>query len=624
MNWRQVGLLARVNLQRDFRTVGPPGLAVRHRQRFPAIWLVVLQFLAISTFISTVNLLGIAKRYETDSLPWQLRERLSELAASGLELSVENLNRLEAGRLEASAAEGSARLEVADPLKARTRIDFISPNGDFIITRVTFDVPTYAFLMSGMVLAMTALSVIGEFSSVVVHPDDNEVLGHRPIEHRTYFLGKLVSLGVYVGLVGLALTLPVAVCGCFISGSNWRFFPVFLLVGLLSSVTAAGAVLVLYNVLIRNVSGQRIHDLVTYSHIAFLFVIFLGFQLLAEVTDYSYRFFSAGQTWWLMALPNTWFSMLTSMLTWDALYTRGLSAYPMEVRAAGVAGLLAPLIMLLGPTRRLSLAYAEYLHRLAGTARSSGDSLGSGGWQERLGRWVCQPEQRAGYQLALGIVRRDRQFKVRFYQPFGMPLAFVLIGLFQGSLGNPFVEDQLKHFIYTLCVCGMMGFAAAACLSLIPFNEHAGASWLYRSAPLSSPAGVVAGVKKALVYAYFLPLYAGMTLFLSWHWGSPVSALLVCGLSWVFMLCVLHLGTSSMVRELPFSLLPQRAAPQSRIFSGLFLLILASLGYWAFAGRAFKVPGGVLVLLVCTAAAAALLSRRADEHVNGHVKLELE
>ena len=71
----------------------------------------------------------------------------------------------------------------------------------------------YSLFTLSAAMFLTALTVIMEYSTVVVHPDDFEIMAHRPISPATYFWAKVGNLLFYVTLAALALSVAPAIIG---------------------------------------------------------------------------------------------------------------------------------------------------------------------------------------------------------------------------------------------------------------------------------------------------------------------------------------------------------------------------------------------------------------------------
>ena len=80
----------------------------------------------------------------------------------------------------------------------------LRPHGDLFV---------YSLFTISAAMFMTALAVIMEYVTIVAHPDDFDILAHRPVSSRTYFWAKLGNMLFYVTPIALALTLPAAIVG---------------------------------------------------------------------------------------------------------------------------------------------------------------------------------------------------------------------------------------------------------------------------------------------------------------------------------------------------------------------------------------------------------------------------
>ncbi|MBN2564199.1 MAG: hypothetical protein JXB46_00650, partial [Candidatus Eisenbacteria bacterium] len=104
----------------------------------------------------------------------------------------------------------------------------------------------YSLFTISAAMFMTALTVIMEYVSIVVNPDDYAILAHRPVSSRTYFWSKIGNLLFYVTPISLALTAPAAVVGSFTLGEGAAFGVAHVLMGLLACVATAAAIVLVY------------------------------------------------------------------------------------------------------------------------------------------------------------------------------------------------------------------------------------------------------------------------------------------------------------------------------------------------------------------------------------------
>ncbi len=125
------------------------------------------------------------------------------------------------------------------------------------------------------IMFMVAATILVEFHTVVISPDDFAILGHLPVASRTYFAARLANLLFYVLILATALGLPTIVAFFFelrLAEPAVRFRPVIGLAAIcavyVSATTVALAMVGLYAGLLHVVRPARLKRAVTYLQIA--------------------------------------------------------------------------------------------------------------------------------------------------------------------------------------------------------------------------------------------------------------------------------------------------------------------------------------------------------------------
>src|SRR5690606_30025711 len=105
---------------------------------------------------------------------------------------------------------------------------------------VTFDDTFLASTIYLVLLASTiALALLVDFTGVVLSPDDHSILGHRPVDARTFFAARLASVVAYMWL----LTAPFACLPAVAYAIKWNGGSVSAaVVSLLAAFTTAALV----------------------------------------------------------------------------------------------------------------------------------------------------------------------------------------------------------------------------------------------------------------------------------------------------------------------------------------------------------------------------------------------
>lgn len=390
------------------------------------------------------------------------------------------------------------------------------------------------FTMSGAMF-LTALSVIMEYGSVVVSPDDHGILAHRPISSSTYFWSKAGNLLFYVSATALALTAPAAAIGSAMLGPGWRFAAAYLPIAVVSCVAASGVVVLVYTTALRIFSYERFTSVVTYIHMLATIVLALGYVALPNMIGRTESGFTLDRGLWIYLAPPAWFAGAVSMLTGgdtsqNALLTVFAAAF--TVAAVGAA---------------MNLISLDYSRRISELAAKSGSGPAEktgrpGAAFLKLGAAICRTdEERAGYQLAAIAMRRDRKLRGRVYPAFGLPIAIVIFGYLTGNLVDPFAIVDVEGFrphqlIGAYCIFITIFFATA-----IVQSEQWKASWIFYAAPVRRRGDLLVGARKLIIWRYLLPFYALLLAVLSFAMPLQHAAL------YMFIITLLALTAFSLL-----------------------------------------------------------------------------
>jgi hypothetical protein len=488
--------------------------------------------------------------------------------------------------------------------------------GLFLSTTLAGKVPLfiYSLLILTYSMFMMAFAVILEFGNSIVHPDDGDILGHRPVTSRTYFLARLANLLFYITVLSGALCLFPALIGLRVAGAPAFFPPVFFLMALAANLVAASLVVLIYTGMLRLMSYERFKDTVAYLQMVFSLVLFFLYQWLPRWSRESLVMGGDFSSPWLLAAPPAWFAGAVQVLL-------GRSR-PGDTRLA-LAALGVSLILVCLAFRRISVQYTMLVSRQLAVSRESSPPKGektlkraipsgSGFWE-----WIIPwYEARAAYYGVLRMIRRDRSVKMGIYPLWGMPLAVVLLALIQGDLTDPFVSGPfsergslagtLNFFIFFMSYFFLRG---------LTYSRHWKAAWIFHVAPLKSPGRFYQGVKLVVFIRLISPFYLLVALLYATQ--IPPAHALKHTLS-LFILCLVASSiVSTRLREYPFSRRRERGE-QSRRFAFFWVVfpffILASF-IQTYAYRSgviwWLVHAGLLILfIVLEIVSVKILDRR--------------
>ncbi len=460
------------------------------------------------------------------------------------------------------------------------------------------------FTLSGAMF-MTALTVIMEYGTVVVNPDDYEIMAHRPISSRTYFWAKVGNLLFYVSVMATTLAGP----GSLLGGLTFQSGPAFGLthyaMALLACWSTAALVVVLYSAAVRVVSYDRFTSAITYVHTAATLVLTMGYVFLPRMLADDPTLLSIRRGGWLHAAPPAWYSAVVDIAAGGGLGQNGVLAALGFVSSALVLGLALSTI---------SLGYAGRLAELASAApkEKTVSKVASEPGRFSLGRLVCSSDgELAGYELLAAYLARERKLRSRVYPAFGLPLAAYVFGLITGGLSDPLVESSEGAGLNVMNILGLYCvFISFFFASAMTQSDQWKASWLFYAAPVADQTDLVVGARKVVIWRYLVPFFS--ILFVLLTFVMPV----VSAAAFAIVTFVLSLATFSLIGltapHLPLSQSIEKARQLRQL--GIVALLAMAMGLVIGIQKAFReVPAAgafVLVGLVFGAWVLELVLRR--------------
>ncbi len=384
----------------------------------------------------------------------------------------------------------------------------------------TDDVFVFSLFTLSAAMFMTALLVIMEYSSVVVHPDDFDVLGYRPISSRTYFWAKIANLGLYVAATAFALSIPASIVVGIKYAPGAVLTAVYLLAALVACQATAALVVLIYSVAIRVFNYEKFTRAITYVHTLSTLVIVFGYVLLPRVLAKDVMLLSVERGAWVYAVPPAWYAGAVELATG----TGGRQSLAL----AGLAAVSAAALI----WAAMNTVSLDYSRRISALATASAKAVKEAGRRKSLGRLglpLCRTdEERAGFELMRSYMTRDRKLRARIYPAFGLPLAVYVYGLITGGLHDPFVPQEISGGFPAHQLLGFYSvFITLFFATAIAQSDQWEASWIFYSTPVRSRAGIVTGARKLIIWRYLLPFFAFLFVLLAFAMPPAKAAMYV-------------------------------------------------------------------------------------------------
>lgn len=364
---------------------------------------------------------------------------------------------------------------------------------------------------------MMSMTLITDFSTVLLDTSDNQIILPKPISSRTLFVSRLVHIMVYLLQFGIAFAgLPlifVFIKYGFLSGLAC-FITLTLTVGLSVVVTY-----LLYALILRFGNEQKIKNIIGYFQIAMTLFVVIGFQVIPRLVDMDNISFNFTPHWYSYLLPPVW-----SAMTIEAVHFHNFN----EIHILMILlSLLIPSVTLWLMVKFIAPSFSKKIAMLGNnnevTKKIKGSIKTRKDLSDSLAPVFCDTAlESAGFEKVWKITSRDKNFKIKFYPGVGYMFVLIFIILFRHAKNIGEMWRSLHNSKMYLAFIYAPIFAMASSLIIIPYYDNYQASWIYQSAPLNKPGEIISGAIKALLVKFFIPFFLILFIAAYFIWGNQI------------------------------------------------------------------------------------------------------
>ncbi len=482
-----------------------------------------------------------------------------------------------------------------------------------VVTRAN-DVFLGAFFVLAMQMVFVAVTILLEFSHLILSPDDFPILAPHPVNSRTFFAAKVLHMAIYVTMMVVALGLIPAVVTA-ITYKQVLLFPTMFLASWSAGTAAALFFAIFYTLMLRVGNREKMHRYLGYLQFLMTFVIYGGYMFLPDLAKNMFALSKSGFDFtYLYLLPPGWFA------AWPVFLTGGIS--PAQVWAA-IAGLVSLVVMYFLGISRLSIDYAQTLNETVEQQQSKSESKsevrGRPGMFNRLLQLFSAPEDRVIWKLMRKQFKYDNRYKMSVLMIIPLTLLYVYMGLKDGQvLADP--------FNVALAVAkGGSNFTVYMALAFIPsivifgsaYSASYQAAWIYYTTPADRTRLVLASNRFATIF-FCIPYLVFMCALMTYFFGSILHAILHCVVLFFVLLVLVDL-IALIAPRIPFSLPMKSGQRTGAMMITMFIpmiavmvgmRILARTGYGGVIGYGTIVFVLILIVLLLSHLQRRLIPRR--------------
>ncbi len=410
------------------------------------------------------------------------------------------------------------------------------------------------------VLVFISLTILLEFSNLILSPDDYAIISPHPVNSRTFFVAKSLNFLIFVSASAIVMAVAPSIVSAIVSG-RWWMAPLTFVSAWCTALAASLFFILFYTLMLKMVMRETMQRYLGYSQLLFIFVIYGGYMALPRlVENFVSLDLSRFDTWYLYLAPPSWFA------SWPALFADGLRY---DRLAAAIVGIISLVAMVALGMSRLSLTYAL---TLADTVEQQEKLIArrKKGVFSRFLDAISNNEDRAIWTLIRAQFKFDNRFRTTVLTILPLTAIYLYMGVKDGgAIVDPFAivesaKTQTNFFLYLA-----VAFLPLMIVTGTSYSASANASWVFFASPADRTKLILASTRFAVIF-FCVPYLILLGGILTYFFGSALHAVLHCFIIFLNLIIMLQLMLTIMPR-IPFSL-PARAGQRSLAFFAMFLI----------------------------------------------------
>jgi ABC-2 type transport system permease protein len=423
-------------------------------------------------------------------------------------------------------------------------------------------------------MVMMALTLISDFTTVLIDNRDQFIISPRPVNDRTVAMARFLHVTLYIIRIALLQGLPGILVIAFIDGAP--AIPLFLFQVIEATLLSVLLVNLVYFILLKVVSPQKFKDIISYVQIGFSISIFAVYYLVPRLVSVSvFKNIDLLSHKWTYLLPPVWIASLN-----EVIFHADRANLIIVVLA--IVGLIFPIIGIWFVAKVLAPGFNRKL-AIVGTA--DGNDIATKkqyktDFRDKLANIVAtDPIENAGFKITWKLAARTREFKMKVFPAFAYVPIYFIYFTFNGkgeTLGDKY--ERLQHNSTYIFLIYLTTFVLSSILQNVSQSAKYKSAWVYYTLPIDQPGKILAGMYKAIIVIYFIPYCLIISIATVVIWGPSTinDVILAFTISTIYgMLMALFL-----VKGLPFSKpIMVKAGGGKMIVSFVILGLIAALGF---------------------------------------------
>lgn len=389
---------------------------------------------------------------------------------------------------------------------------------------------TYYYFAHTFLMAMMAMMIISEFTSILFDTSENVIIQPLPIKGNTISLARNAHVLLYLSLMAFNLSVISIIVSIIKFGVvSALVFTFTIILNVLFTLFLAN---ILYLLLMRLASGEKLKNLLMYFQIFIAIAFMLFYQFGVNMVDKTHiRDMILHVYWYTYLVPPAFFSGLVESFTSFVFDSQHLIFI--------AEALIIPILAIYSTGKYLTPVFNSKLMDLEQGDRVSKIKIETAGkslwYRMMLKTFVHRQEEIAPFKMVWTMTGRERMFMQTFLPSLGYILILIAVQVFRGS----FDLNKLVHSdLYLLILYAFVFIAATLPSSLLNGNNQQ-AAWIFKTLPILSPASYFKGFIKAAFARFFIPFYLVLSVVICIVWGYKVIPDILIALMAIYLITML-------------------------------------------------------------------------------------
>lgn len=500
------------------------------------------------------------------------------------------------------------------PPLVNSMIIYVVMGGPLAMMTWAITSPFVAMLFLAMLsMAFAAINILIEFGSLIISPEDHNVISPLPVNSRTYFYSKLINLLFYTSLLTISIGIIPAIVFAVQQKSVAYVFVTFAVL-LMANFAVSLATASVYTSLLNVVSREKLSSVLNYFQLGLATVVYLGYFAIPKLIRDEQQQIIIEPKLYHFLLPPGWYASIVGILG-DAG-----SSYWIVSAAIGV---LALVVLYAYASRFLSVDYAATISRAEVVSRSAQEKKEVRRVRRKQSAGVfsfmkLEPEEKAVLQLIKAQFRYDNRLKMTVLGIIPMLVIYFFLSFSEtGGFPNPFVPGQVENLEFaTIMVFFAIAVFPMFVQSALVYSKSYEASWVFFATPADLKTLVFA-VSRFIHWLFVVPFIILCVVVFSIIFKNVPHAIGL--LAVVYLLSMIHFRVLfATMPDLPFSKPLEKTRTMSRLWIvGMFLpaitVVLPIYILMRFAFQDFYIYLIALSVLILIFTLATLLARKRVE-----------